>query len=244
MSRLLNQVLGAIRRVDNRERPEPDDVRIIRPMLADLESKLVKDDPVMFAQAGHDFLVDMTAFPRLLGCGYTQALLRKPNTSISCSTLNPVPMPIRREEVIDADMMKSLICKKKQLKLKLNDVDRLKAFGPAYCEKIATELQQIEDFLSKNTFGGKSISFIDDLERNRQAVCKAIRLVITKIEGHPDTSHLGEYLRQNMKFGFSCAYTGDLKWKFSQKSQNDPKSHTLRGRKTASRFAWPRKDRH
>jgi len=36
MSRYLNQVMGAKRRIELRERPEPDDVEIIRPMLADL----------------------------------------------------------------------------------------------------------------------------------------------------------------------------------------------------------------
>ncbi len=51
MSMLLSQVMGAIRRVDLRERPEPGDVKIIRPMLADLEGELVKDDQIRFAEA-------------------------------------------------------------------------------------------------------------------------------------------------------------------------------------------------
>ena len=51
MSMLLSQVMGAIRRLDLRERPEPGDVQITRPFLAELEAELVKDDPIRFAAA-------------------------------------------------------------------------------------------------------------------------------------------------------------------------------------------------
>ena len=250
MSSYLNQVMAAIKRVDHRERPEPDDVRIIRPMLADLEAELVKDDPIRFSQVGLKFIVDMTSFPGLLGFGYTQALLQQPKTLIWCSALNPVPMLIKREDVISGDMIKTLVRKKKQLQWTLKDGVKLKDYKPEDVEYFATELQQIEEFLSKTTFGGKSISCYNDLDRNRQAVCKAITLTLTKIEEHPDTRHIGEHLRQNIKLGYNCAYTGDWQWKFSQKSQNGLRLHTLYGRGrasvenwkgAASRFVWPQR---
>ena len=62
MSRYLNQVMGAKRRVELRERPEPDDVEITLPMLAELESELAKDDPIRFRQVGRKYLVDTTEF--------------------------------------------------------------------------------------------------------------------------------------------------------------------------------------
>lgn len=205
--------MGAIRRLDLRERPEPADVKIVRPMLADLEAELVNDNPIRFSQVGRKFIVDMTSFPGLLGFGYIQALLQQPKTLIWCSALNPVPMLIKREDVISGDMIKALVRKKKKLQWTLKEGVKLKDYEPEDVEDFATELQHIEEFLSKTTFGGKSISCYNDLDRNRQAVCKAINLVFDKIEGKADTRHIGEHLRKNIKLGYNCAYTGDLIWK-------------------------------
>lgn len=211
---LLNQVMGAIRRVDFRERLEPGDVQIIRPMLADLEAELLRDDPIRFSQVGRKFIVDMTEFPGYLGFGYVQALLKQPNTLIWCSALNPVKMLVRREQVISNDLIKTLVRKKMRLEWTIKEGSKLKDYEPGKIEDFKTELEKIEEFLSKTTFKGKSISCYNDLDRNRQAVCKAIKFAHTKIEEHPETRHIGEHLRLNRKLGYDCAYTGDWKWKF------------------------------
>jgi len=76
ISRYLIQVMGAIRRMDLRQPPEPTDVEITKPMLVDLATVLNKDNPIRFTQIGRKFVVDTTEFRVLLGFGYLQELLR------------------------------------------------------------------------------------------------------------------------------------------------------------------------
>lgn len=221
MSRYLNQVMGAIRRVDLREPPEPDDVKIIRPYLAELESELAKEDPIRFRQVGRKYVVDATAFRNLNGFHYIQALLKQPGEYVACTTMSPISKQVEFEPVAEHGFVRSNINRKFALVKKLRWMKQQRdsyddyEYSPYDEEeefKAAEELLKIEGFLSSATYNGKIKHVHNDFDRNRQTVSKCIRLAITYLENHPSTSHIGHHLRTNVKPGARCRYLGRWRW--------------------------------
>jgi len=223
MSEYLNQVMGAIRRVDLREPPEPDDVQIILPMLAELESELAKEDPIRFRQVGRKYVVDTTEFRNLNGFHYLQALLMQPGEYVAATALSPIGKKVVFEPVAEPGFVRSHINRKTALIKKLKWMGRR---GSSYDYehsqydeeeefKLAEELLKIEKFLSSATFNGKIKHIHNDYDRNRQTVSKCIRLAISYLEKHPSTSHIGQHLRATIQTGARCRYSGKLIWIFS-----------------------------
>ncbi len=223
MSKYLSQVIGAKRRVELRERPEPDDVSIIRPYLADLESKLAKDDPVRFCQIGRKYVVDTTEFRNLNGFHYIQALLKQPGEYIAATTMSPIGKQVVFEPVAAHSDVRANINKKHELVKKLQWKKRQRNSFDDYVEspydreeelQMAEELLMIEKFLSKTTFNRKIKHIHNDYDRNRQTVSKCIRTAISYLEKHPSTSHIGHHLCAKVKTGARCRYLGKLIWIF------------------------------
>ncbi len=220
MSEYLNQVMGAIRRVDLREPPEPDDVKIIRPYLAELESELAKEDPIRFCQVGRKYVVDTTEFLNLNGFHYLQALLKQPGEYVACTTMSPISKQVEFEPVAEPGFVRSHINRKTALIKKLTWMSRQRDYEDTQYDKeeefqIAEELLKIEKFLSSATFNGNIKHIHNDYDRNRQTVSKCIRLAISYLEKHPSTSHIGQHLRATIKTGAKCRYSGKLNWIFS-----------------------------
>ncbi len=233
MSKYLNQVTAAIRRLDLREPPDPDDVQIIRPMLSDLESELAKADPIRFYQIGRKYVVDTTEFRNLNGFHYLQALLKQPGEDIAATTMSPIPKQVVFEPVAEHGVVRGYINRKNALMKKLkwmryqrepddlpdfsafDDEFEYSSFGEEEEFKIAEELLKIEKFLSSATYNGKIKHVHNDFDRNRQTVSKCIRLAISYLEKHPSTSHIGQHLRATIKTGARCRYSAKLIWIFS-----------------------------
>ena len=221
MSRYLNQVAGAKRRIELRERPEPDDVRIIHPMLSELESVLAKDDPIRFCQVGRKYVVDTTEFRNLNGFHYLQALLKQPGEYIAAISLSPIGKQVEFEPVAEHGFVRSNINRKAALVRKLKWMRRQRDSHDDYEYtqydeeeefQIADELLTIEGFLSSATYNGKIKHVHNDFDRNRQTVSKCIRLAISYLEKHPSTSHIGYHLRATVKPGARCRYVGKWIW--------------------------------
>ena len=219
MSKYLNQVMGAIRRIELRERPEQDDVQIILPMLTELESELAKDDPIRFRQVGRKYLVDTTEFRNLNGFHYLQALLKQPGEYVTATTMSPIGTQVVFEPVAEHGVVRGHINRKNTLIKKLKwmrfqrDSDDYECTADEEEEfQIAEDLLRIERFLSGATFNGKIKHVHHDYDRNRQTVSKCIRLAISYLEKHPSTSHIGHHLRANVKTGARCRYSGEWMW--------------------------------
>ncbi len=226
MSRYLNQVTAAIRRLDLREPPDSDDVQIIRPILSDLESELAKDDPIRFCQIGRKYVVDTTEFRNLNGFHYLQALLKQPGEYIAATTMSPISKQVEFEPVAEHGVVRGHINRKKALIKKLkwmrfqrepndlayasafDDEFEYSSFGEEQEFEIAEELLKIEKFLSGATYNGKIKHVHNDYDRNRQTVSKCIRLAISYLEKHPSTIHIGQHLRATIQTGARCRYSG------------------------------------
>ncbi len=233
MSRYLNQVTAAIRRLDLREPPDSDDVQIIRPILSDLESELAKDDPIRFCQIGRKYVVDTTEFRNLNGFHYLQALLKQPGEYIAATTMSPISKQVEFEPVAEHGVVRGHINRKKALIKKLkwmrfqrepndlayasafDDEFEYSSFGEEQEFEIAEDLLKIEKFLSGATYNGKIKHVHNDYDRNRQTVSKCIRLAISYLEKNPDTTHIGHHLRTTIKTGAQCRYSGKWIWIFS-----------------------------
>ena len=217
MSEYLGQVMAAIQRMELREPPETTDVAIAKPMLVDLATKLNKDDPIRFTQIGRKFAVDTTEFRVLLGFGYLQELLRNADHYVACKSLSPVGDDVEFLPMAEQGVVRSYVNRKRALhkQIKHNRGD-WRDDGDYYDkeeeDRLVQELLRIEEYLSRTTFNGKIKHIHNDYDRNRQSVCKAIRLAISYLEKHPDTTHVGQHLRNNIKFGARCRYFGDWTW--------------------------------
>lgn len=220
VSQYLSQIMGAIRRMDLRQPPQATDVEIVRPMLVGLATELNKDDPIRFTQIGRKFVVDATEFRVLLGFGYLQELLKKPGQWVSTRTLSPVGGPVIFEPVAEYDFVRKHVNRKYALEKRLkwmrhgrNDLDERSPYEKEEEFEIAEELLKIGQYLSGVTFGGKIKHIHNNYDRNRQTVTKCIRLAIKYLEDNPATAHIGQHLRDNVKTGARCRYTGDWMWK-------------------------------
>ena len=72
-----------------------------------------------------------------------------------------------------------------------------------------------EKELGLSTFQGKSKDFVSEEEHARQNVQKATYLAFDKIIENPKTKEIGGYLKEHIKTGFICSYTGKRRWRFS-----------------------------
>ena len=221
MSHHLANIMGAIRRVKEGLPPKDYDKGLIVPLL---ETRLAEytDGEIQFRQVGRKFVVDTTEFRNLLGFHYLQFLLMSPGEWVPTKTLSPIiGGTVEFEPVAEHDFVR------KQLERKNDLTKRLKQLGYTSNEdgehhayemeeqfQIAEELLTIEKYLSRTTFGGKIKHIHNDYDRNRQTVTKCIRLAIKYLEDNPDTAHTGQHLRENLKTGALCRYTGKFKWKF------------------------------
>lgn len=200
-----------------REPPETTDVEIAKPMLVDLATKLNKDDPIRFTQIDRKFVVDTTEFRVLLGFGYLQELLRNTDHYVACKTLSPVGDDVKFLPMAEPGVVRSYVNRKralhKQIKHNRGDWrDDGDYFDQEEEDRLVQELLRIESYLSSTTYNGQIKHIHNDYHRNRQAVCKAMRLAISYLEDHSDTAHIGRHLRNNIKFGARCRYFGDWKW--------------------------------
>ena len=200
-----------------REPPETTDVEIAKPMLVGLALELNKDDPIRFTQISRKFLVDTTEFRVLLGFGYLQELLRNAGHYVACKSLSPVGDDVEFLPMAEQGVVRSYVNRKralhKQIKHNRGDWrDDGDYFDQEEEDRLIQELLRIESYLSSTTFNGRIKHMHNDYHRNRQAVCKAMRLAISYLTKHPDTTHIGQHLRNNIKFGARCRYFGDWRW--------------------------------
>jgi hypothetical protein len=214
MSVFLNQVVAAMRRVDRRLQPEPKDVEIIKPLLVGLAEKLSSDGPIRFVQVGRDFVIDATNFPALHGYRYIRTLLMEPGEHISCGRLNPAAVSTSQQKMLTYSDVRRLRDRADVLRGSIFAAQCGGIIQPDKELEAIDELKFIDWYLDESTHKGKIKSFVSESDKVRQSVNKAINLALTRIENNPDTRHIGEHLRKNIKLGYRCAYLGGWKWKF------------------------------
>ena len=211
--------MAAIQRVDLGQPPKETDVAIVKPILLDLAATLIADDPIRFAQIGRKFVVDATEFRALLGFGYLQELFKNRGEYVACKRLSPIGTPIEFEPMAEQRVIRNYINRKKAIEGQLKGMrgdwrdDDYRDVEEEH--RLAEELYKIVTFLSRSTFNGRTKHIHNDYDRNRQAVCKNIRLAIKYLEDHPNTAHIGQHIRANTKLGARCKYFGDWTWIFS-----------------------------
>ena len=210
----LNQVMAAIRRLDLRQRPEPIDAEIIKPLLVLLAKKLNSDGPIRFIQVGRDFVIDTTHFPALLGFGYIRTLLIAPGQHISCGRLNPAAVSTSQQEIVSYGDVRRLRNKADDLRDFVSAAEYSCTIRPEDELEAIEDLKFIEKYLDESTRMGRVKSFVSESDKVRQSVNKAINLALQKLENNSETRHIGEHLRDNIKLGYRCAYLGKWKWKF------------------------------
>lgn len=221
MSHQLANIMGAIRRVKDGLPPDDYDKDLIVPLLEVRLAEYAGGD-IQFKQVGRKFVVDTTEFRNLLGFHYLQALFKQRNQFVATRMLSPIISgPVEFEPVAEHSDVRSHLVRKHDL------IERLKRMGYRTDQdgehqsfelemqhEIAEEILTIEAYLSRVTYGGKIKHIHNDYDRNRQAVTKCIRLAIKYLEDHPNTAHIGQHIRENVKTGALCRYTGKYKWKF------------------------------
>ena len=225
MSMFLRNVMTAIRKLDLRQVFEKAEIEIVKPMLVDLAHDLNREDPIRFTQIGRKFVVDTTEFRNLLGFHYLQSLVMQPREWVPAKTLSPIGEPVVFEPVAEHGFIRKHLNRKHALVKKLKWMRHAREdehdpyeeeHDPYNREKefeIAEELLTIEKYLSSATFGGKIKHVHNNYDRNRQTVTKCIRLAIHYLEDHSDTAHIGQHLRENVKTGALCRYSGKFNWK-------------------------------
>jgi len=119
LSAFLNQVMATLGRLDLRSPPEPDDVRIVRPMLENLVDKLKPSNAIRFLQEGRKYIVDTTEFRVLIGFHYLQALLKQPGKDVAVTTLSPVSKHVTFEPVAEHGVVRNSINRERALIKKL-----------------------------------------------------------------------------------------------------------------------------
>ncbi len=216
MSHYLSQVTGAIRRLD---RLESEDIKIVRPFLEGLERQYSPDNSIRFHQAGRKFVVDTTEFRGILGFGYLQELLKNRGQHVPTRTLSPVGKvefePIAERGVVHKNINKRYALEKKLKWLqRTHDLNDEGMYKLDEAVEIAGELLKIKKYLSGTTHAGKIKHVHNDYDRNRQTVCKCMRLAIKYLEDHPDTAHIGQHLQDNITFGARPRYFGNWTWIF------------------------------
>ena len=200
--------------------PETNDVRIIRPILENLVAELKPGDPIRFRQVGRKYVIDTTEFRNLTGFHYLQALLKDPGEYISATSLSPISKQVDFEPVAEHSVVHKSINRRYALEKKLKWIQRTSGLdNQSMCKsdeafEVAEELLKIKKYLSGATHAGKIKHIHNDYDRNRQTVSKCIRLAISYLEKHPDTAHIGQHLRTNVKPGARCRYSGKWNWSF------------------------------
>jgi len=214
VSQYLSQVTGAIGRLD---RLEPEDIKIVRPFLEGLERQYFPDNSIRFQQVGRKFVVDTTEFRGILGFGYLQELLKNRGQHVPTRTLSPVGEVIF-EPIAERGVIHKNINRRYALEKKLRWLQRTHGLDDqCMCEldealEVAEELLKIKKHLSGATYGGKPKHVHNDYDRNRQTVCKCMRLAIKYLEGHSETAYVGQHLRNNTTFGARPRYFGVWNW--------------------------------
>ncbi len=214
MSRFLNQVMAAMRRVTSRDRLEDKDIALILPMLEIVAVELNRHDPIRFVQIGRDFIIDTTLFSGLLGFGYVRMLLQSPDVHISCGRLNPAAVSTSQQRMIDYQDVRRLLGRADDLRDFIGVAQSSGTISPQNELEAIEELEFIEKYLDETTRMGRVKSFVSESDKVRQSVNRAINLALEKIENNAETRHIGEHLRRNIKLGYRCAYLGNWKWKF------------------------------
>jgi len=217
MTKHYANIAAALQRVKGRQPPDERDQAILVPLLEDI-LRTYDGGAIPFRQVGRPFVVDTTEFRNLLGFSYLQELLKNPGQWVPAKTLSPINKTVIFTSVVKPSFVRTGLNKKNALlkKLKWMRGSRSEAeLTETEKEKerqIAEELLEIESVLSKTTFGGRIKHMHNDYDRNRQTVCKCIRLAISYLEDNPSTAHIGYHLREHVKTGARCRYTGKWKW--------------------------------
>lgn len=93
------------------------------------------------------------------------------------------------------------------------EAERLRAEGET--AETSEDLAFYEEELGQTTFHGNVKGFVSQEERARQNVQKAIKATIDKIIQNPETNDIGFHLKEHIKTGLDCRYTGTCRWRFS-----------------------------
>jgi len=208
----LANIMGAIRRVKDGLPPEDYDRDLIVPLL---ETRLAEyaGGEIQFMRCSAGFIIDATTFRRYQGLLYLRELLVKTDKDIPCTTLCPVHTNTESVKLVDSSYYYEVKRSIAALKKGFNDPDWVKQLDFDEAAERGEELAFLEARMSEWTYASKPKSFNNDISRNRSAVCKAIRYALNKVIEHPDTRYVGEHIKENLSLGFSCKYSGKLKWK-------------------------------
>jgi len=211
------------------ERQIPEECHdLILPHLVLQADTFAKDHAIRFAQVGRKFVVDNTEFRNVLGFGYLQAILSRPGRFVNCGELSPIPTNAEFSPVAEYSVIRKYTNRKasimKELKWLHSSHHDSDDYDDHHHEKLdlAEELLRIQQleaeqktaqkFLNKATYNGRRKYLPNAYSRNRQSVCKCIRLAIDYLMNHPDTKAIGYHLRNDVQTGTECRYNG--KWRF------------------------------
>jgi len=151
-------------------------------------------------------LADRSAVvPDSVGMGYLRALVERPGREVTALDLTGAPVgPTRTAEPVLDDRARAAYRRRiEELEDDLADADL-----DADLERAARARHELDQFLAElartTGFAGRPRSFVDDAERARVSVCKAIKRALTSIaEADP---LLGRVLRARVVTGPRCVY--------------------------------------
>ena len=230
VSNRLAQVVAAKSRLT---RLEPDDIRIIEPLLDDMAQQLALTGEVEFRIDGGSCYVDGLRFECLKGFRHLNKILAKPQRGVSESTLTSTGESLSRDNLLDRKAMQQLHDRKLDLIYECKELRWTKrtyrgtGWVDERLEMLHKEIAELALDYNKTTHGGKSQSFADSFDLARVAVKKAIDRAIDRLYTHPSdwsldvgprrlhpqTAHIGAHLQRYIETGSHCRYFGKWKWK-------------------------------
>jgi tetratricopeptide (TPR) repeat protein len=164
----------------------------------------------VFRRQGRGWLVELdgrrAVVGDLVGMAYLAELLESPGRSIPALTLaggGPPVVEPGRHEMLDDQARAAYAARLRELSEDLAEAEAHADLGRA--ERLRVARDELVDELERATgLGGRSRSFVDEAERARTAVRKAIKRAIDEIDaGQPA---IGRMLRSAVTTGATCVY--------------------------------------
>lgn len=236
MRDLKAQAMRTLERLRSREKLTNEDYELLIPVTEILVEKLSAEDRVRFQHVFGSYIVRNTVMPECIGLQYIQYLLQR--REVDCLHLTsgaPLPRDVVGPEGQEAELLALKIYDDDHMgNIKSNAADAEGVFNQydplmdhEYIRSVghriqklrksgndSDELAHLEKLLAENTYNGYSKQFLNEKEKARQSVRKAIERAIRKLITNPDTQDIGLHLQDNIVFGHTCKYVGNWKWKF------------------------------
>ena len=225
----LKTVMDAEKKIESGEPLEEKHLALIKPMFKILKEKLKPTEIPRFKHISGGYLIGPRFFSEQDGFEYIQRLLQQESvpsivlwsrdslgdsgvltelTDADESLIDDTPHPSNPYQAAEPQKVFSVGMAQKMLAR----IDELNA-GPANPERKRT-VRFLEGELRRYRYKRDIKSFDDEIQRARRAVERAIKRAIDKLIDTPETRDIGLHLKETIKTGVVCEYTGLWEWEF------------------------------